>query len=169
MAFSQALEMQRKSMELEMQNMTYPKEWTLDPKNSVAIDDDTAPGGKKTVMLPVDGLVEVFQSDPDYWAVYAELTRPPNAEFARRCPKTGASSDTQGMQDAWITKLYRIQNADLYTYFHSQKEKLIQTNGDGVAPKAFTSEGMMKEVLGWHGTGQFDASNIYEDRQDGFM
>ena len=55
------------------------------------------------------------------------------------------------MADAWITKLQRIQNLDLYTYFTFQEQRL---------------RGSAK-VDGWHGTGNFPAANIYNDRQDG--
>ena len=149
--------------------MRYPDEWTLDPKKTIKIEDDDAPDGKRTVQMPVDGAVEILQTDPEYWAVYDELTRPPNADFARTCPTSRERSDTHGMYDAWITALYRIQNVDLYTYYQNQKERLVQSSGKGAAPKAFTADGEIREVRGWHGTGQFDASNIYEDRQDGFM
>ena len=172
-----ALEAQAASMELEKQNISYPEEWELDPRNAVELDDDTAPNGKRIVQLPKDGLIRVHESEAEFWDVYEYLTRAPNAEFARVDPKTNRSSNPQGMRDAWITELHRIQNPDLYTYFESQKKRLQKSNGPvprsgGPAPKApnaFGQDGKIKEVLGWHGTGAFDCSNIYLDRQDGFM
>jgi|EP01046_Picozoa_sp_COSAG06_P009883 hypothetical protein len=126
---AKALAAQAASLEIEKQNMNYPKEWKMDPDKKVEIDDDDAPNGKRTVQLPVDDLVRVDQTDPEYWEVYDELKRAPNPEFAKACPKTGKSSDTRGMHDAWITSLHRIQNTDLFTYFESQKKRLIKSNG----------------------------------------
>ena len=66
--------------------------------------------------------------------------------------------DRTGMQDAWISTLHRVQNPQLYTYFDFQRRRLAD-------PARRTPD-----VLdGWHGTGTFDAANIYEDKQDGFM
>ena len=68
------------------------------------------------------------------------------------------------MHDAWITKLQRIQNPDLFTYYDSQKQRIGKTR-NAIDAKS----GEVKQVRGWHGTGGFPAENIYMDRQDGFM
>ena len=64
------------------------------------------------------------------------------------------------MQDAWITKLQRVQNPDLYTYYDSQKKRIARTPG-----AVEGTSGEVKQVRGWHGTGGFPAENIYNDRQ----
>ena len=95
-------------------------------------------------------------------------------EHARPCPTTGAMSDTKGMHDAWITKLQRIQNTDLYTYNFYQEERMAKTmrkpqdGGQGFESfDELAGTGKVKILEGWHGTGGFPAANIYNDRQDG--
>jgi hypothetical protein len=85
-------------------------------------------------------------------------------------------SDTRGMHDAWITKLQRIQNTDLFTYNFYQEERMVKTMrkpkhaGQGFASFDDVADtGDVKIVEGWHGTGSFSAANIYNDRQDGAL
>jgi hypothetical protein len=125
----------RDSLELEKLNMHWPEDWEMDPENVATIDDDT--DGKRTVVLPRDGLVPVPENTAEYWDVYDRLTRPPDPRLVQVGPKTGEPSDSRGLHDAWITKLERIQNADLYTYFIGQEARLKQGLLDPVFPKAF--------------------------------
>jgi hypothetical protein len=73
-----------------------------------------------------------------------------------------------------ITSLKRIQNSDLYTFFDHQREKLVKTmrspqdGGKGFVQVTYddqTGLGEVKTVDTWHGTGTFNAANIYKDRQ----
>ncbi len=151
------------------------------------------PSWNRQIYPPKDGLFEVSQESPEYWDVFENmLKKPPNHQHAKIDPKTGQSSDVHGkknqhdarfsvyqdaynskprsrscatgMHDAWITKLQRIQNPDLYTYYDSQKQRIGKTPG-----ATDVASGEVKQVRGWHGTGGFPAENIYNDRQDGFM
>ena len=54
-------------------------------------------------------------------------------------------------------------DADLYAYYDTQLARV------GKTPGAKDSNGKVHQTKGWHGTGQFPAENIYNDRQDGFM
>ena len=148
-----ALEAQKKALELKKQGMNYPVKWTKDPRNVQEVEEPD--GTKKQVQMPVEGLVPVPQNTSEYWDVYDELTRAPDARFKQ---SNGQKSDLHGMHDAWITKLERIQNTDLYTNNDTMREKLKRSN-----------KAESKEVRGWYGTGNFDAANIYMDKQDGFM
>jgi hypothetical protein len=167
-----ALKAQAKSHELEKLNMDYPKEWVMDPTEKILKGPD---GTQHTVQLPKDDQVDVPQTSPEYWDVVDQLRKPPDPSVAQVDPKTNLSSDLIGMHDAWITQLRRIQNPSLYTYYSQQKDRLKKSNGpnqDGVqdlrSERAFTQDGNIREVNGWHGTGTFDAANIYTDKQDGF-
>ena len=66
-------------------------------------------------------------------------------------------SDLKGMSDGWITKLERIQNTDLFAYFDAQRERIQNSSADH---NRLDDKGNVKEVLGWHGTGNFDAANV---------
>ena len=82
-------------------------------------------------------LVEVEPHDAQYWNVTERLQ--------------------ETMEDAHISKLWRIQNAALWSYYSFHKDRLstyeVDTNEQSV----------------WHGTSALDPSAIYKDRQDGFM
>lgn len=82
-------------------------------------------------------LVEVLPNDPQYWEVCNRLRG--------------------DMSDAHISKLWRIQNNSLWTYYSFRRD-LLEMNG---------VEHNEKSV--WHGTSSVDPSAIYTDRQDGFM
>jgi hypothetical protein len=82
-------------------------------------------------------LVEVMPNDPQYWEVCNRL---------------------QGdMPDAYISKLWRIQNNSLWTYYSFHRDRLEMNGVDH------------NEKSVWHGTSNVDPSAIYDDRQDGFM
>ena len=177
---AKALEAQRNALELKKQGMVYPGEWALDAGNVVDHTDD-AGNVVSQVQMPVDGLVTVPQNSAEYWDVHDELTRTPDARFQQT---NGQQSDLRGMHDAWITKLERIQNTDLYANFDTMKDKLKRTNENReseevVACKctrnphhSLISRDVASDTLivfPGHGTGNFDAANIYEDKQDGFM
>jgi type II secretory pathway pseudopilin PulG len=84
-----------------------------------------------------DILVEVPPDEDQYWQVAARLK--------------------ETMADAHISKLWRIQNTSLWTYYSFHKDRLsmnkIKHNERSV----------------WHGTSSLDPAIIYNDRQDGFM
>lgn len=82
-------------------------------------------------------LVEVLPESEEYWDVAEKLTKT--------------------MSDAHISKLWRVQNLSLFTYYSFHKDRLEMHN---VSPNE-------RDV--WHGTSNVDPSVIFEDRQDGFM
>ena len=82
-------------------------------------------------------LVPVTETDEEYWTVHGKLRAT--------------------MKDAHISKLWRIQNESLFTYFSFHKERLSMHGVDH------------NERRVWHGTSSLDPSVIYNDRQDGFM
>ena len=100
----------------------------------------------------LQGLVAVPINSAEYWEVHDQLrkTPTPNPLPQDQIDTQGDDSvDRNGMQDAWISSLHRVQNPQLYTYFDFQRRRLAKP-----------------DVLdGWHGTGDFDAANIYEDKQ----
>jgi ABC-type branched-subunit amino acid transport system substrate-binding protein len=63
----------------------------------------------------------------------------------------------QGMNDANISKLWRVQNISLWTYYSFHKLRLTINDIDHNE----------KDV--WHGTSDIDPAVIYNDTQDGFM
>jgi len=81
-------------------------------------------------------LVEVQPDNDQYWTV------------AERLQET--------MPDAHISKLWRIQNESLWSYYSFHKDRLEMVDIDH------------NERSVWHGTGSLDPSVIYNDRQDGF-
>jgi hypothetical protein len=82
-------------------------------------------------------LVEVLPNDPQYWEVYNRLRG--------------------DMSDAHVSKLWRIQNNSLWTYYSFHRDRLAMNGVD------------LNEKSVWHGTSSVDPSVIYNDRQDGFM
>ena len=137
----EALEAQRKALEEKKKKLHFPPEWEIDEGD-----------GK-----PFEGLVEVAMESSEYWDVHERLTKPPDTAFQT------PNSDHKGMHDAWITKLFRIQNTDLYTYNDFQKQRLKKS----ASASGLDDKGEARQTVGWHGTGGFDAANIYNDRQDG--
>ena len=174
-----ALIAQKAALDSAKQEMRWPNTWEMQE-------------GLENV--PQEGLIDVPPESPEYWDVHDKLRAPPRAvrqsplatsfdgasdkagcqEHARPCPTTGAMSDTKGMHDAWITRLQRIQNTDLYTYNFYQEERMAKTmrkpqdGGQGFESfDELAGTGKVKILEGWHGTGGFPAANIYNDRQDG--
>mmetsp|Transcript_28279 Transcript_28279/g.41030 ORF Transcript_28279/g.41030 Transcript_28279/m.41030 type:complete len:836 (+) Transcript_28279:124-2631(+) len=84
-----------------------------------------------------DALVEVNPHDEEYWDIHDKLR--------------------ESMGTAWISKLWRVQNMSLWTYYSFHKDRLTR-NGIN-----------HNERLVWHGTSSLDPSIIYNDQQDGFM
>ena len=122
--------------------------------------------------------VEVAPDSAEYWDFFDKLRATPNPAHAKACPTLGQMSDVAGMQDAWITKLERIQNTDLYTFNDHHRQKLLKTmrtpqlGGKGFVDGTYDvakGTGEVMEVESWHGTGSFSAANIYEDRQVRFF
>ncbi len=84
-----------------------------------------------------DILVEVLPEDDQYWNVARELR--------------------QSMVDAWISKVWRVQNKPLWNYYSFHKNRLAMNGIDD------------NELAVWHGTSLLEPSIIYTDTQDGFM
>jgi len=61
------------------------------------------------------------------------------------------------MSDAHVSKLWRIQNKSLWSYYSFHKDRLSMNGIDH------------NEQSVWHGTSNLDPAAIYNDRQDGFM
>jgi hypothetical protein len=68
-----------------------------------------------------------------------------------------AGALTESMSDAHISKLWRIQNKSLWTYYSFHKDRLSM---NGIPHN---------EMNVWHGTSSMDPALIYNDKQDGFM
>ena len=85
----------------------------------------------------LDTIVEVPPEDEQYWAVLDCMS--------------------QSMDDVHISKLWRIQNTSLWSYYSFHKDRLSM---HGIAHGE-------KQV--WHGTSSLDPAVIYDDKQDGFM
>lgn len=67
-----------------------------------------------------------------------------------------------------------MQNPYLYTYYMFHKDRIAELEGRDSSPTMSPqiNEGdadTEEEVYSWHGTGGFDAENIYADTQDGFV
>ena len=155
-----ALEDQKAEMEKAIRDMEFPDNWARDraaPRDEWTKDEH----GNPLEPPVVEGLVDVPITSAEYWDVHAKLRKTPEQN-----PLPQSQIDTQGddsvdrvgMQQAWISSLKRVQNPHLYTYFDFQRRRLAN-------PARQTPE--VRD--GWHGTGTFDAANIYEDKQDGFM
>ena len=80
---------------------------------------------------------------------------------------------TSSHSKAWLSSVSRIQNTALYTYYHFQRDRMLMSmsgveqarvNGGDWRENSDPSERVV-----WHGTGNFDAANIYEDQQDGYV
>jgi ABC-type branched-subunit amino acid transport system substrate-binding protein len=82
-------------------------------------------------------LVELAPEDEEYWTV--------------------ASNLRETMPNSYISKLWRVQNIDLWSYYLFHKDRFARTVGDVTE----------REV--WHGTSHIDPEMIYNDSQDGFM
>jgi ABC-type branched-subunit amino acid transport system substrate-binding protein len=82
-------------------------------------------------------LAEVLPDDDQYWKVAKELKL--------------------SMSNAHISKLWRVENMSLWTYYSFHKDRLSM---NGISHNE-------KNV--WHGTSSTDPAVIYHDRQDGFM
>jgi len=81
--------------------------------------------------------VEVSPEDEQYWAVLDRMR--------------------ESMDDAFISKLWRIQNTSLWSYYSFHKDRLL-THGIDHGERGV-----------WHGTSSLDPAVIYNDKQDGFM
>ncbi|KAI2510261.1 hypothetical protein MHU86_4139 [Fragilaria crotonensis] len=84
-----------------------------------------------------DILIEVLPEDEQYWSVAKKLR--------------------QSMDDAWISKVWRVQNKPLWTYYSFHKNRLAMNSIDDT------------ELAVWHGTSSLEPSIIYSDTQDEFM
>jgi hypothetical protein len=142
----EALKAQKRALELKKKDLTYPDTWKMIRKSPALppMPDE----GKNS-------LIDVEPHTEEYWNVYDLLTKKPDASCAT------AGSDRNGLHDAWITKLQRIQNTSLFVYNDFQRSRL--------AGQANIKKDQVKSVQGWHGTGNFDAVNIYNDQQDGAL
>jgi len=149
--------------------MEWPANWAIDPH----------PGSTR----PQRGEIELTpkQHKDEFWEVFRKLRAPPLAAVPTltgnadgpgpKVARDGQKSAEIGMTDAWMVKLQRIQNEELFAFTDFQKERIAKTMQVGDKKDVAIAE-LKKEVPvweGWHGTGGFCASNIYRDDQDGFM
>ena len=79
-------------------------------------------------------LNEILQSDDEYWTMHEKMK--------------------ETMEDAWISKLWRVQNQSLWTYYSFHKDRILM-NGD---------DPQEKQV--WHGTSSLDPGVIFNDLND---
>jgi ABC-type branched-subunit amino acid transport system substrate-binding protein len=82
-------------------------------------------------------LVEVDPCDDQYWDVSDQLQKT--------------------MRTAHISKLWRVQNSSLWSYYSFHMHRLLKSKIE------------TNESAAWHGTSSMDPSVVYNDRQDGFM
>jgi hypothetical protein len=82
-------------------------------------------------------LVEVAPQDEEYWTVHNKFR--------------------ETMCDAHISKIWRVQNINLWSYYLFHKDRFARTVDD------------VTERDVWHGTSHIDPEMIYNDSQDGFM
>jgi len=75
--------------------------------------------------------------DDEYWNIFDKLR--------------------QDMPDAYISKLWRVQNSSLWTYYSFHKDRFSSMKVS------------KKEQSVWHGTSELDPTIIYNCKQDGFM
>lgn len=85
----------------------------------------------------LDTLVPVPPEDEQYWAVLEKLR--------------------ETMPDGHISKLWRVQNSSLWSYYSFHKDRLESND----VPS--------NERRVWHGTSTLDPSVVYDDQFDGFM
>uniref|UniRef100_A0A6V2BF44 WWE domain-containing protein n=1 Tax=Ditylum brightwellii TaxID=49249 RepID=A0A6V2BF44_9STRA len=81
-------------------------------------------------------LVEVTHESDQFWSIHDKLR--------------------ETMDDAWISKIWHVQNSSLWTYYSFQKSKLTMAGINH------------NERHVWHGTSSLDPSVIYNDQKDGF-
>jgi hypothetical protein len=83
-------------------------------------------------------LVEVTPADSQYWDVHESFQKTMDDE-------------------AWLSKVWRVQNSPLFNFYSFHKTRLIQHGASA------------QERSCWHGTSGLDPAMIYNDQQDGFM
>ena len=96
-----------------------------------------------------------LQGTPTTWSDAKETlveVPPDNEQYWQVCDKLKATMD-----NAWISKLWRVQNKSLWTFYSFHKDRLAMHGVDH------------NERSAWHGTSSLDPSIIYNDQQDGFM
>ena len=104
--------------------------------------DQFQPPGTWTTGSDDDGkkiLFEVTQHEDEYWIVQEKLQ--------------------ESMKNAYISKLWRIQNEDQWANYVLQNKVRLET----------LQGTPTREQLVWHDTSNLDPSAIYRDKQDGFM
>jgi len=84
-----------------------------------------------------DILIEVLPTEAEYWDVNERLKA--------------------SMNDAHISKLWRIQNDNLWAFYSFHRDRLLSLGVND------------NERQVWHGTSSLEPSVIYNDKQDGFM
>jgi len=84
-----------------------------------------------------DTLVPVTPEDEEYWAVFEKMR--------------------ETIPDVHISKLWRVQNKSLWSYYSFHRDRLEMNN---IQPN---------ERRVWHGTSVLDPSIVYADKMDGFM
>jgi hypothetical protein len=82
-------------------------------------------------------LVELSPNNEEYWAVTHKFR--------------------ETMNNSHISKIWRVQNINLWSYYLFHKDRFARTVND------------VTERDVWHGTSHIDPELIYNDSQDGFM
>lgn len=132
---SNALQAQKEQLEDAMQDMSWPKEWDLDEE------------GRPTGGL----LIPLSPTSDEYWHVFERLRAPSNPAHQT------ATSGKEGLADAWISSISRIQNTSLYTYYHFQRDRMLMAM-TGIEQAQVGSGGNWREGSDlaekavWHGT-----------------
>jgi ABC-type branched-subunit amino acid transport system substrate-binding protein len=122
-------------------------------KELLSLDDKVkGTNDHKTKLLQ---LRENLQSMPCEWSDSNDILVNilPHEEEYRKV----ADALTASMSGAHISRLWRIQNRSLWTYYSFQKNRLSM---NGIPHN---------EANVWHGTSSVDPALIYNDKQDGFM
>lgn len=96
-----------------------------------------------------------LQDKPDHWCVSDKTLVEVEPNDDQYWDVTDRLQDT--MSDAHVSKLWRIQNKSLWSYYSFHKDRLSMNGIDH------------NEQSVWHGTSNLDPAAIYNDRQDGFM
>ena len=96
----------KQELEEKKKDIVFPENWTEETGGRlVRTESGTVQDGRPP---PVEGLVPVGADTQEFWDVLDRLRADPEPAHAR------GNSNQRGMADAWITKLERIQNPDLY-------------------------------------------------------
>ncbi|CAB9518513.1 polymerase 12 [Seminavis robusta] len=92
-----------------------------------------------------EGLVAISHTDAEYWEVFKKMRETTS-------------------EDVWISKLFRLQNDGLWSYWVFRKNQLASKYGFD-----FNDKAALNEQVVWHGTSSLNPDVITSDSHDGFM